>query len=891
MADFIEDKDLRILILEDVPSDAELEESELRDAGLAFTLLRVDTRDAFERALDEFRPNIVIADYRLPAYSGRDAVEYIRRLHPQIPVVITTGAMGDEAAVELLKLGAKDYVLKDRLARLAPAIKRALSEEKGVRNRKLAEGKYRALFNEAMDGIVLIESGTWLIVECNPEFERQSGRALEQLKKLRAWEVVLPEQQERVQQDLVDIQNTVSKRGKYQMQKPGGEIVPFEYSAKYLNIQQQSFVQVVTRDISERLRAEQALLDSEARYKRITEGLTDYQYTVRIKDGHAVETIQSPACLKVTGYKSEEFAADPNLWIQMVVREDRELVTERLRQVMAGKEVPPIEHRIIRKDGELRWVSDTIILFKDAAGALLSYDGVIRDITERKQAEEKLRETRNYLENLFNHANAPIIVWSPSYQITLFNHAFEHLTGRDASEVIGKQIDILFPVERKDEALAHIYQTKTGERWESVEIPIQHANGSVRTALWNSATLYSADGKTVVATMAQGQDITDRKQAEAFLHRANRALKTLSAANLALVRAASEDELLRMATRVIVEEGGYRLAAVDYADVNPDKSITPMAWSGMGEGQYWAQHLSWADTEYGQLPVSKTIRLGTTNICRDIANDPGFKPWRDVALARGYVSNIALPLAGEGKTFGGLSIYSSEVDAFDDEEVRLLEELASDLAYGVITLRARAEQEKHAAALRESLEQSIQTIAATVEARDPYTAGHQRRVAELAIAIAKEMGLPEERINGVHLAAIIHDLGKIRIPAEILSKPGKLNEIEFMLIKTHPRSGYDIVKDVEFPWPIADIIQQHHEKLDGSGYPLGLKGDQIMLESRILTVADVVEAMSSHRPYRPTLGGVAALSEIERGRGGEYDPAVVDACRRVFVDKGFRFSS
>ncbi len=153
---------------------------------------------------------------------------------------------------------------------------------------------------------------------------------------------------------------------------------------------------------------------------------------------------------------------------------------------------------------------------------------------------------------------------------------------------------------------------------------------------------------------------------------------------------------------------------------------------------------------------------------------------------RGYVSNIALPLRDEGKTFGGLSIYSSDADTFDEEEIPLLEELAHDLAYGIVTLRARKAHEQHAVILRQSLEQSIQTIADTVEARDPYTAGHQRRVAELAAAIAREMGLPEEQINGIHLAGIIHDLGKIRVPSEILTKPGKLTDIEFLAHQAAP---------------------------------------------------------------------------------------------------------
>jgi len=192
--------------------------------------------------------------------------------------------------------------------------------------------------------------------------------------------------------------------------------------------------------------------------------------------------------------------------------------------------------------------------------------------------------------------------------------------------------------------------------------------------------------------------------------------------------------------------------------------------------------------------------------------------------------------------------------------------------------------------LRQSLEQSIQTIAATVESRDPYTAGHQRRVAELATAIAREMELPEEQVQGVHFAAVIHDLGKIHVPAEILSKPGRLSKLEFMLIQTHPQTGYDILKDIKFPWPIAEIILQHHERLDGSGYPQGLKGDQILFEANILAVADVVEAMSSHRPYRAALGVQQAVDEIRRGRGSVYDPSVVDACLKLFTEKRFAFA-
>jgi putative nucleotidyltransferase with HDIG domain len=191
--------------------------------------------------------------------------------------------------------------------------------------------------------------------------------------------------------------------------------------------------------------------------------------------------------------------------------------------------------------------------------------------------------------------------------------------------------------------------------------------------------------------------------------------------------------------------------------------------------------------------------------------------------------------------------------------------------------------------LRISLLDSVATMASIVEMRDPYTAGHQRRVAELAAAIANELQLPEELVEGVHLAGVVHDIGKIRVPAEILSKPGKLNALEFGIIKEHAQNGYEILKTIDFPWPIAQAVLQHHERMDGSGYPQGLKGDQILLEARILGVADVVEAITSHRPYRPGLGLEVALEEISHSRGILYDPQVVDACLALFREQHYAF--
>ena len=183
------------------------------------------------------------------------------------------------------------------------------------------------------------------------------------------------------------------------------------------------------------------------------------------------------------------------------------------------------------------------------------------------------------------------------------------------------------------------------------------------------------------------------------------------------------------------------------------------------------------------------------------------------------------------------------------------------------------------------LEEIIQAISRIVEARDPYTAGHQQRVANLACAIAEEMGLSKDQIDGIRMAGAIHDIGKLYVPAEILSKPTKLSDAEMEMVKSHPQVGYDILKGIEFPWPVAEIVLQHHERMLGDGYPAGLRGEDILIEARILAVADVVEAMSSHRPYRPALGIKKALEEISTYRGYYYDPVVVDACVELFSKK------
>jgi len=264
-----------------------------------------------------------------------------------------------------------------------------------------------------------------------------------------------------------------------------------------------------------------------------------------------------------------------------------------------------------------------------------------------------------------------------------------------------------------------------------------------------------------------------------------------------------------------------------------------------------------------------------------------------------------VPMVARDHVIGLLEVQSYRLNAYGVEHAALLSPVANQIGLSIqnaqlyeeaqreLAERKRAEEELRQSfeKLQIALEGTINVLVSAIEVKDPYTAGHQRRVARLACAVAQEMGLAEEQIGGIRMAGLIHDLGKISIPAEVLSKPTRLSDFEWGMIKMHSQVGYDILKTIDFPWPVAQIVLQHHERMDASGYPQGLLGEEIMLEARILAVADVVEAMASHRPYRPLRGLDKALEEISQNRGVLYDPEVVDACLKLFTEKGFSLSN
>ena len=257
-----------------------------------------------------------------------------------------------------------------------------------------------------------------------------------------------------------------------------------------------------------------------------------------------------------------------------------------------------------------------------------------------------------------------------------------------------------------------------------------------------------------------------------------------------------------------------------------------------------------------------------------------------ICLSLGFLTIVSKEMEAEDE----LKKHHDQLEKIVHERTAALTKL-NDQLKREITERKLAEEklQQSYAKLQKNLDETVHAMSLTAETRDPYTAGHQKRTTELALALAEEMGLSGHQIKGVQMAGLIHDMGKISIPAEILSKPGKLNEVEIQLVRRHPQAAFEILKKIDFPWPVDLIVLQHHEKMDCSGYPQGLAGEEILLEARILCVADVVESIDSHRPYRPGLGIDKALEEISKNRGTLYDQDVVDACLRLFKEKNFQY--
>jgi PAS domain S-box-containing protein len=716
------DTSLRILIVEDSEDDELLIIRELKKGGYNPIYARVETAAAMKKALKEKQWDIILCDYSLPKFNAPSAIAVLKEVNIYIPIIIVSGTIGEDVAIECMRLGAHDYIMKNNLSRLCPAIARELEDAK-VRNKQQqaesereaalkslreSEEKYRLIFEYSPLGLLSFDE-KGLIVACNDNFIKIIGSSREKLIGLNM--LNLPDK------------NMVSTIRKALNGSPG------LYEGDYSSVTAKKITPVrclfapmdfgggrisggmgIIEDITERKQTEDALRESEELYRTIFDNtgtsmiLIEEDMTISMSNGEFVRN---------TGYSPDEINGHMK-WTEIIHPDDLERMVEqhRLRRESQGSALPSYEFRYVTKTGDIR---DTLLTITLVPGTKKSIASLI-DITERKKAEEALKNSETKYRDIFENAIEGIYQATMEGKFITANAAFARMTGYDSPEELIESI--------KD----------------------------IETQLYVNTA--------------------DRKR---FLE--------------------------------IMKAKGF----IDGFEVEFYKKDGSNFW---------------------------------------------------------VVINARTVMDGQGKI-----IY--------------FEGLIED-----ITNRKIAEEklQQTLGSLRNAVGVTIKVLASAVEAKDPYTAGHQIRSADLARDIATEMGLCQDKIEGIRIAGSIHDIGKLSIPAEILSKPTKLTDIEFSLIKEHSQKGYEMLKNVESPWPLAQIVYQHHERMNGSGYPRNLKGDEILMEARIMAVADVVEAMASHRPYRPTLGIEAALAEIEKNKGILYDNAVADVCLRLFREKGYQLT-
>jgi len=467
------------------------------------------------------------------------------------------------------------------------------------------------------------------------------------------------------------------------------------------------------------------------------------------------------------------------------------------------------------------------------------------------------------------------------------NQQFADELGLSPEAIVGKTDFDFFPAELAQRYRADDHTVISSGRAITIEEPYIH-NGIPSWLETSKSPILDADGQCIGLSV-MFKDISQRKQDVDEMSRRSWALQANSRSNQALVQSQSEDALMQAVCDAIVADGRYQLALICGIHHLEEKRLHIIASAGSAQDYARQLHVSWDASEpNGQGPIANCIRQGRAISLSQLQEQESFHPWQQAARQYGLESMIAIPLVAGPDLIGALAVYACDAQSFGPIEIQVFEDLTRNVQFGIQSRRTQAayqqslqEKARQAQLLEKALENALAAIAAVLEQRDPYTAGHQKHVAELAMLIGQQMGLSQERLRGLYLSAVVHDLGKIEVPAEILSKPSRLHPVEFALVKRHPEVGYNILKNIDFPWPLANIIRQHHEYLDGSGYPFGLSGDAILLESRILTVADIVESMSSDRPYRAALGIEQAIAQIRLMRGIQLDPAVVDACIRV----------
>jgi PAS domain S-box-containing protein len=842
----MKDQSLRVLMVSDSENDELLIIRQLKKGGYNPVYERVDTASTMKKALRNKQWDIILCDCSLPKFNGPSAISLLKETNIDIPLVVVTGAIGEETAVNCMRLGAQDYVMMDNLSRLCPVITRELEESK-VRNKqkdtdealRKASLDWQVTFDATSDAICLLDTDQ-RILRCNYMMTEMFGMKQEDLIGRPCWEIVHGTKEPIPECPITRMKSSLVREN---MDLQMGDRW-FNVTADPILDEKRTLQDVVhiVRDITERKNAEEALKDNETKFRTLFEFAND---TIFLMDNDIFIDCNQKT-LEMFGCTREQIIGQPPYQFSPKVQPDgrnsKEKAQEKINAAINGQ--PQFfEWKHCRYDGTLFDAEIGLNTFKNKNKYFIQ--AIVRDITERKHRENKLRESEEGFKAMADASPLAIYVSAGIEQKAIYiNPTFVQLFGYTLDEV--PSVEQWWPLAYPDEN----YRRQITDEWtkkveraietkstiEPMDAVVTCKDGSKKNILWGYVSLGEKN-------FAYGFNLTEQKKAEEKIKN-------------------SEAKYRNIFENAV--EGIYQ-ATIEGRIITANAAFARMA--GYGSPEELIESIKDIETQLYVHPEDRNRFL-------------------EIIKTKGFIEGFEVEFYKKNRSKFWVVVNARTVK---DEQGKVLhiEGLIED-----ITIRKHAEEQLHQTLerLKRAVGTTIGVLVSAAESRDPYTAGHQLRVADLARAIAMEIGFPQDKIEGLHMAGSVHDIGKLSIPAEILTKPTKLTNIEFSLIKQHSKSGYEMLKDVEAPWPLAEIVHQHHERMNGTGYPRNLKGDEILMEARIMAVADVVEAMASHRPYRAALGIEVALKEIEKNKGIFYDDTVSDACLRLFREKGYQFT-
>jgi PAS domain S-box-containing protein/putative nucleotidyltransferase with HDIG domain len=728
------------------------------------------------------------------------------------------------------------------------------------------EKKYHDLINQSPDGYFIIElSGNILTV--NKAMCKELEFSEEEFLSMNIWDIVPEQYLEQYRQRLTKVLKgeSLKEAAEYEvLGKTGKNHYVEVLSAPRYSGKDVIGFQGIARDITARKRAEEALQSSEDKYRTLVAHLPTVVYTNPVGDTSSTLYV-SPQIETLLGYTPQEWLADPKLWSKSLHPEDRQHVLKQAAQTDQSNKPFEMEYRMIARDGRLVWVLDQVVLVNNQEGKPQYWQGIMLDITERKQAEDALRESEERFRAWIENSTDLVTVIGLDGLIQYGSPSYEHLLGYKPEELIGKNgFDLVHPDDRDRLMGIFAQNIQTHGSAARAEFRFSHSDGSWR--IFEGLGRAYLDGRGQMAGLINARDITERKQAEKRMQRQLEHLAALS--SIDRVVAAITDIKLSLSEILAHVTAELEMDAAAVLLFNPHTQMLEYAaWRGFHTKAMRKAQMRLGESYAGRVALERQL-IQIPNL--------KYEPVPTLLSGEGFVCYFGLPLIAKGQVKGVLEVFHRIPFEPDDEWFDFLHALAGQTAIAIENASLFESLQRSNTELTVAYDATIEGWSHALDLRDKETEGHTLRVTELTMKLARAFGLSDEELVQVRWGSLLHDIGKMGVPDGILLKPGELTEEEWAKMKEHPGFAYELLSPIRFLRQALDIPYCHHEKWDGTGYPRGLQGEQIPLAARIFAVVDVWDALNSDRPYRAAWPEEKVREHIRALSGTHFDPHVVD---------------